>query len=555
MNHLTDKHDLSFLLRVDVLLIFLAAFLVHLIANAWINDDAYITFRTIDNFINGYGLRWNVDERVQSYTNPLWMLLLSAFYFITQEIYFTSLIISISLSLLTVYLIAFKVAAARFSALLALIICISSNAFMHYSASGLENPLTNLLIVLFAWVYLKHYAKPDGSKGSTIFLLAFIAGLSTLNRMDSLLMYLPVLLWILWQQRAWNTIWRTIGLMVVGFMPFMLWEVFALIYYGFLFPNTAYAKLGGGIEHYKLIIQGVVYLVESLFRDPITLFTIATACLVPLWTRQSYLWPLVLGMALTVAYVINVGGDFMSGRFLAAPLVGAVILVSQLTWPTGQTTLSKLKNRLSMLIIVLATLSAVDYLSPINWIEKPYETIRAQVLKQFSSHFLYVKMPLEARIQQLGKENRPVIFNISHEQVIYYPMTGLWLALNGVDAPEIHYWAIEGSMARHQQLPVAVKGAVGFYGFYAGPEVHIIDIFALCDPLLARLPPSKIWRVGHLERSLPAGYFESIQQDKNLLVDAELSVLYDQLRLVTRGDLFDPERWRVILLLNFGIGR
>ena len=42
---------------------------------AWISDDAFITLRTIDNMLEGYGPRWNVIERVQTYTHPLWMLL------------------------------------------------------------------------------------------------------------------------------------------------------------------------------------------------------------------------------------------------------------------------------------------------------------------------------------------------------------------------------------------------------------------------------------------------------------------------------------------------
>ena len=32
---------------------------VVLLRTAWLCDDAYITFRTVDNFINGFGLRWN----------------------------------------------------------------------------------------------------------------------------------------------------------------------------------------------------------------------------------------------------------------------------------------------------------------------------------------------------------------------------------------------------------------------------------------------------------------------------------------------------------------
>ena len=37
----------------------LAIFTYVFLANAWIGDDAYITFRVVDNFINGYGLTFN----------------------------------------------------------------------------------------------------------------------------------------------------------------------------------------------------------------------------------------------------------------------------------------------------------------------------------------------------------------------------------------------------------------------------------------------------------------------------------------------------------------
>ena len=38
---------------------------------AWVADDAFITLRTVDNLLAGYGPRWNVVERVQTYTHPL----------------------------------------------------------------------------------------------------------------------------------------------------------------------------------------------------------------------------------------------------------------------------------------------------------------------------------------------------------------------------------------------------------------------------------------------------------------------------------------------------
>ena len=55
----------------------LLAFAWVLLRTAWLCDDAYMIFRTVDNFVNGYGPVWNVAERVQVYTPPLWMMLLS----------------------------------------------------------------------------------------------------------------------------------------------------------------------------------------------------------------------------------------------------------------------------------------------------------------------------------------------------------------------------------------------------------------------------------------------------------------------------------------------
>ena len=50
----------------------LLLFMFVVLKNAWISDDAYISFRSIEQFYAGNGLRWNYDERVQVYTSPLW---------------------------------------------------------------------------------------------------------------------------------------------------------------------------------------------------------------------------------------------------------------------------------------------------------------------------------------------------------------------------------------------------------------------------------------------------------------------------------------------------
>src|SRR3989339_805941 len=73
-------------------------------AEAWISEDALITFRTIDNFLQGYGLRWNIDERVQVATHPLWMLVNAALYSLTKEAYTTLVMLSLFLSMAAFWL-------------------------------------------------------------------------------------------------------------------------------------------------------------------------------------------------------------------------------------------------------------------------------------------------------------------------------------------------------------------------------------------------------------------------------------------------------------------
>jgi len=43
--------------RVVTLTLLASIFVVVLVRTAWVCDDAYITFRTVDNFVHGHGLR------------------------------------------------------------------------------------------------------------------------------------------------------------------------------------------------------------------------------------------------------------------------------------------------------------------------------------------------------------------------------------------------------------------------------------------------------------------------------------------------------------------
>ncbi|MBI5266361.1 MAG: hypothetical protein HY851_03930, partial [candidate division Zixibacteria bacterium] len=201
---MVDDHRENPITRRIAVAVGLLVFTVVLLRTAWVCDDAYISFRTIDNFVLGYGLRWNVDERVWSFTNPLWVLVVSAVYVFTHEMYFTSIFLSIGLAIATLAIL--DKGLSRSLAVTALIFGVFtfSKAFIDYSTSGLENVMTHLLLAMFLVIWLT-----GQMSHRRLFWLSLVASLATLNRMDTILLLLPALAVAWWQVRSWSAV-RTV---------------------------------------------------------------------------------------------------------------------------------------------------------------------------------------------------------------------------------------------------------------------------------------------------------------------------------------------------------
>jgi len=376
-----------------------------------------------------------------------------------------------------------------------------SKAFVTYSVSGLENPLTHLFLAVFVLVYLRTVRSNRHG-----FLLAFIVSLSMLNRLDTLLLFLPALSILAWRVRRSP---RGAGWLLAGFVPIVLWEAFSIIYYGFPFPNTAYAKLATGIPLGERTAQGVIYLIDSVQRDPVSLASIGTAIVLVFSARRWELLPFAGGVLLHLAYVVSMGGDFMSGRFLSAPLLLAAILLAR----------------------------GVPRL-PRHWGIVPAALV-----------LLFGLFSLLPRGFPTGAQN--IKTGITDERA-YYSSSSLLGAQRNTPMPT-HGYALKGRELASQAPLVHVTGTVGLMGFFGGPDVHIVDQAGLADPLLARLPPvsRQAWRPGHFWRTLPDGYLETVRGE-NALTDPDLARYYDHLRLITRGALFDSNRWRAIRDMNLG---
>ncbi len=489
------------------LIFFLLVFSWAVIRNAWISEDAYITLRTVDNFIHGYGLTWNPGERVQTYTHPLWMLLLSAIYYFTHEVYYSTLFLSIAISLLAVILFAFQIVGNRI-AILGITVLIFSKAFVDYSTSGLENPLSNLILTLFFLIYLRRKAN-----FKTLFFLFLLTALSLVNRLDTVLLFLPPLVYVLFKTRRANGLFAA----VLGLSPFIAWEIFSLFYYGFPFPNTAYAKLNTGITDIQLIRQGLLYLLNSVQADPLTLLIIVLGIIIPLRKPNKCFLPFSLGIILYLIYVVKIGGCFMSGRFLGVPLFCAVMILCSCR--------VILSNR--QMLIIFSAIVLVGLISP-------HPTLFGR---------------RDYKISDAGWDAN----GIADERAFYYSQSGL-LQSGRANKLMSDPWVRAGKQARAEGIDLVVSVRIGLFGFFAGPRVHIIDLLALGDPLLSRLPAleNPKWRVGHFQRLIPKGYVETLQTGENQLDDKNLAEYYDKLALITRGKLWDLTRLVTIWNMNTG---
>jgi arabinofuranosyltransferase len=492
-----------------VFLAFLILFLTVLIRTAWVCDDAYISFRSVDNFVHGYGLNWNVDERVQSFTNPLWVLVMSLVYGISGEMYYTVIFFSIALTLVTVGLLVYRLSLSRVMGVLALVILLFSKAFIDYSTSGLENVLVHLLLVIFLVIYFSREMNLR-----TLRLLSCFGALAILARIDVALLILPVIAWSAWELRSW----RGARSVLVGFAPLIIWEIFSLAYYGFPFPNTYYAKLHTGIPTSELMSQAFFYYLDSVQLDPLTIGTILFSVVAGLSSRNLRLTLISLGILLYTAYTIRVGCDFMLGRFLTAPLVCALAIIVQ----------SHVPRRSWTIAVPIALVLLLGLTSP-----------RPPILSRDT-----YGTTGEGNIDPRG---------IADERGWYYQGTGLLRARRGVLMPD-HEWVTQGLDMKFNGHTPMYESCVGFVGFFAGPKIHIIDTYGLTEPLLARIPneDKKDWRIGHFPRTLPAGYDKTLELGVNRIEDSGVAKYYELLSVVTRGPIFSWHRFATIWHFNTG---
>jgi arabinofuranosyltransferase len=249
----------------------LAVGLVLLVAamwrTSWLCDDAFITFRSVENLVSGHGPVWNVGERVQTYTHPAWFWLVAGVRFVTGECRDSVMVLGM---LLSTGALVWLLALGRSVPLAVVVVAaaLASRAWLVFATAGVETSLIYLLTAALLAASLR----PAGERRLTA--VAIVAGLLCCTRYDLVLFAGPLLLSSC-RQVPWR---RAAALVALAFVPLWCWLAFAAIYYGTIFPVTAYAKLFcHGLPPGELWLQGLRYLLDCLTVDPVTIVVLLVA--------------------------------------------------------------------------------------------------------------------------------------------------------------------------------------------------------------------------------------------------------------------------------------
>lgn len=313
--------------------------LVLLALHAWyfrvFLDDAYISFRYARNFADGLGLVYNAGERVEGYTNFLWVVLLGGLRKLGFDIEASAQVLGLLFSAGTLVLLyRFPIAggsgrAAKWERSIPSLFLAASLAFAFQCFSGLATPL--YIFLLTAALLL---SERETRKARGVVLLGIVLALLAMTRPEGVMVFGLVLLWESLDAHRSRELRRAALLFVTFLLVYGSYFAWRYGYYGFLLPNTFYAKVGSSADQ---VLRGLAYLRAFLpvVAGPL-LFLAAAGALDRDLLRSQARRLMLIGVY--SGYVVLVGGDHMPVHRFLVPLLPIFFLVMRDAFVSLRTT-------------------------------------------------------------------------------------------------------------------------------------------------------------------------------------------------------------------------
>ena len=299
-------------------------------------DDAMISMRYAWHLANGYGLVWNIGERVEGITNPLWTIWMSFGALLFEKkcavlfIQISGIFIMLGIGALT-YIIAAQINNEKNTSNNSWILFLTLfSVFLYYPLSfwtllGMEVGILSFLLLSSIYIVLR-----DGHKQKILPLMLTLFGLAVFTRPDALI---PVLLIIVYRIYALlnsnkNSTKYIYYIVIVEVSVLFMIVIFPIIlryfYYGELLPNTYTLKMTG-LSLSNRLSNGFGFITPFLL-SVLPLFIILALDYKTFKSKQKIL---LLALVLsTIIYQIWVGGDPWAYWRMMAPLIPLLFILS-----------------------------------------------------------------------------------------------------------------------------------------------------------------------------------------------------------------------------------
>lgn len=367
-------------------ILFIALFITHSLFLSGIAEDSHITFRFAQNWAAGYGPLWNFSEApVEGYTNFLWVAVSALIIYLDWDLFSVVTIIGISASLITIELTRkFSLNYLGCNKLIALVPCLFlalSGPMATWASSGMETNIFGLMLFSACYNFAGYWREQKQSQLNFAFIFILLA---TLLRPEGLMVFclmigMSVILSMNQVKRTALNHFLPVAFYVV---PFSLYFIWRLDFFGDPLPNTFYAKTGGGIDQY---LRGGQYIANfsAYYLVPLMVpMLLAYVKLgLPKWQgsltidllhqfvlKHSALFICFVILAVYLTYILYVGGDYMAMYRFLVPLLPLlyvfVVPVIQAVWVSES---ESHKNYQPLILsIVLAALLTGIHSTPIE---------------------------------------------------------------------------------------------------------------------------------------------------------------------------------------------
>ena len=312
-NGLDERRPGAAVVRFGLLTVILVIYLRQVLDYDFLADDAFISMRYARNLLEGHGLVFNPGDRVEGYTNFLWVLVLAAAGGLGVDLVTAAQTLGLALggaTVLITFLLARRLVAPdrEWLAYVAAALVALSGPFACWALGGLETPL---FAALLAGALLLHVQ-------GRVVASAIVCGLSALARPEGALLAVVLLPAVALADRRRALGW--VGACAAIVVPFYVWRTW---YYGELLPNTFHAKVGWTAQQLE---RGLGYLWEASSELGGLVVVALGAFAVAQPVRGS--GPLLVFVVAMLAYVGVVGGDGLPMYRFIAPVVPLLAVVA-----------------------------------------------------------------------------------------------------------------------------------------------------------------------------------------------------------------------------------